>query len=744
MKVLHLIGGGDVGGAKTHVIGLLTGVMPHADVTLVSFREGNFSDEARAAGIDVRVMPGSPFRNLTPIAKLAEGYDIIHCHGARGNLFGMLLKRRLKKPIITTVHSDYQLDYMGRPLANLTYGLVNRFALRRLDYYIGVSDPMTQKLIRRGFPSERTYTIYNGLDFSEADQPADKAALAAKLGIPYSEGDVLAGIAARFDPVKDLPTLLRAAARLRESCPRLRFLIAGDGKQAAELKQLAESLSAPVTFMGWLDGTEDFFRLLDINLLTSLSETFPYALTEGVRMGCATVASAVGGVPILIDHGINGLIFPAGDDRQLAECVQKLYDDPTLMQAMGRRLLEKARVKFSIEVTIKTQVDIYESVLRRSQRPKRGRDGLTICGAYGMDNAGDDAILEAILMEIRQEDPDIPVRVLSRSPMETRLAYRERSFHSFNVFSFARALRKSRVYLSGGGNLVQDITSRRSLWFYLFTIWLARKMGCRVVMYGCGIGPVLTPFNRRLTAKVLSRHVDIITLREESSREELSRLGVAGPEILLSADPALILQPESDEKVESVLIKQGVPPEGQYIGFALRDWAGMDEKLPIIAEAVDYAYKTYGLTTVFVPVERRQDIRIGERTAELVHCPCYVLRETGSARMTIGLLARMRIVVAMRLHALIFAAGQGLPMAALSYNDKVDAFMRYMGQDLTVPLENLTRETLTGFIDRAAASQEDRTERLASVATLRERERVNREVLSRVLHEPSKRHRRGI
>ncbi|MCL2004400.1 MAG: polysaccharide pyruvyl transferase CsaB [Oscillospiraceae bacterium] len=730
MRILHLIGGGDVGGAKTHVIGLLTGIKPHAEATLVSFREGDFTGEVREAGIDVRVMSGNPFRSLKPIAAMAEAYDIIHCHGSRGNLFGMLLKRRVKKPIITTVHSDYRLDYMGRPLASVTYGLINRFALRRLDYYIGVSDVMTRTLIKRKFPAQSAYTIYNGLDFTPAGQSDGKKILAAKLGIPYEEGDVFAGIAARFDPVKDLPTLIRAAASLREDCPRLRFLFAGDGKQRDKLLRLAEQLNAPVHFVGWLADTDDFFRLLDINLLTSRFETFSYVLTEGARMGCATVASEVGGAPILIDHGVNGFLFPYGDAGRLAGYIKELYHDSALREDMGRKLRQKAGEQFSIEATVRTQTEIYRSILRRHARDKAKRDGLTICGAYGMDNAGDDAILEAILLEIRQEDPDVPVRILSRSPMETRLACREHAFHSFNLLAFARAVHKSRVYLSGGGNLVQDITSRRSLWFYLFTIWLAKKRGCRVLMYGCGVGPVNKPFNRRLTAKILSRHVETITLREVASQAELDLLGVKGPNILLSADPALILRSESDEKVDSVLLKQGVPPEGRYIGFALRDWPGVEDRLPVIAEAVEYAYKAYGLTAVFVPVARRQDVRVGEAAAALIGCPCHVLRETGSARLTIGLLSRMQMVVAMRLHALIFAAGQGLPMVALPYNDKVTAFMEYMGLDLCLPLEQLSAPALTALIDKAAASRDEREKRLGAVTALRERERVNREVLS--------------
>ncbi|MDR1669595.1 MAG: polysaccharide pyruvyl transferase CsaB [Oscillospiraceae bacterium] len=733
MKVLHLIGGGDTGGAKTHVISLLAGLKDRVSTTLVSFREGGFSEEARAAGLDVRVITGRFFGVVRQIAALAEGYDVLHCHGARGNFMGWFVKKRVQKPVITTVHSDYRLDYMGRPLAYLTYGLINRFALRRLDAYIGVSDIMAGTLIRRGFPAESTYTIYNGLEFREDEETPDKSGLAAKFGLSYAEGDVFAGIAARFDPVKDLPTLIRAAANLKERCPRLRFLIAGDGKQANALRRLAAELDAPVVFVGWLSDTADFFRLLDINLLTSRFETFSYVLTEGARAGCATVASEVGGAPLLIDHGVNGFLFPFKDARKLAEYIQRLYDDPALRAGMGRKLREKVRTQFSIEATVQTQTAIYQSVLRRRARTKIKRDGLTICGAYGMNNAGDDAILEAILLEIRQEDPDVPVRILSRSPPMTRLAFRERCFHSFHLFALFRALGKSRVFLCGGGTLIQDGTSRRSLWFYLFTIWLARKRGCRVAMLGCGVGPVQTPFNRRLTARVLSRNVEVITLREEVSRRELDKLGVKIPKILLSADPALILEPEESEKVDSLLLKQGVPLGGRYIGFALRDWPGLSQKLPEIVTAVEYAYSEYGLTAVFIPVERRKDIQPGERAAALVACPCHVLRETGSARLTIGLLSRMEMVVAMRLHALIFASGQGLPMVGLPYTDKVSAFMDYMGQRLYTPLKDVTASRLIRHIDSAMALQGNRKARLDAVATLREREKINREVLAELL-----------
>lgn len=734
MRALHLIGGGDVGGAKTHVISLLEGLGKTMDVSLVSFRSGDFAEDCRKAGIDVHVSDGSFISDVRTVKRLAGDYDILHCHGARANLIGMMLKRKLKKPVITTVHSDYRLDYMGRAFARATIGTVNSFALRRLDYRIGVADPMTDLLISRGFPAERQYTIYNGIDFDIGTGDFNREKAASRFGIDdYRDGDTIVGIAARFDPVKDIATFIRAAARLRSSCPRMRFLIAGGGQQEDMLRRLAADTGAPVRFCGWISDTNDFFRLLDINTLTSLSETFPYVLTEGTRMSCATVATAVGGVPVLIDHGINGFLFEPGDDAALAAHLAELYSNREMCREMGKRLHEKAIATYSIEATLKRQTEIYENVLRREARPKKKREGLTLCGAYGMDNAGDDAILEAILLEIRELDQDIPVRVLSRNPEETRITYREHSFHTFNILAFTRAARKSEIYLSGGGNLLQDTTSSRSLLFYLFTIFWARVLGCRVLMYGCGVGPIDSPFNRKLTARILTNNVEIIALRENGSKQVLEEMGVTGPNIVISADPALILTPAEEEKVDSLMLRQGIPRRGKYICFALRNWPGYEDKLPAIGAAADYAYKSFGLTPVFVPVDRKQDVSAARLAASRTSCPHYLLTEAGSARVTIGLLSRMEVVVAMRLHALIFAAGQGKPLVGISYNEKVSSFLEYVGQNLSTPLGELTADKLKNDISIAVSLIPDRQSRLDAVEALRRKERLNREVLAKML-----------
>ena len=245
MKVIHVISGGDTGGARTHVYSVLKYLNQIIDVQLVCFRAGDFADGAAALGIPTMVLGKGFLANLRALRRIIRDgeYDLVHCHGALANVTGALLRRHLHVPVISTVHSDYRLDYLGRPFARAVYGTLNTWALHQLDYRVCVSDPIRQRLIDRGFEPNRLFSIYNGLDFSHVVPKTDRAAYFAQFGYTVHEGDVIAGIAARLDPVKDIPTLLRAVALAKKACPQLRLAIAGDGKERKKLEALTKELN---------------------------------------------------------------------------------------------------------------------------------------------------------------------------------------------------------------------------------------------------------------------------------------------------------------------------------------------------------------------------------------------------------------------------------------------------------------------------------------------------------------------
>ena len=438
------------------------------------------------------------------------------------------------------------------------------------------------------------------------------------------------------------------------------------------------------------------------------------------------MSSKVGGVSYLIDHGSNGFLFPPGDADALAGHLVTLAQDAGLRKAMGQRLYEKAKREFSIEATIQRQLEIYEAILRYE---RKGRDRVVICGAYGRGNAGDDAILLAILTELRSIDPDLSFQVFSRSPMDTRRTYRVNAFYTFNGFQAIRYFRKAKFFINGGGSLMQDVTSNRSLWFYLWTLAAAKKHHCPVIMYGCGIGPIQKDGNRRRAAKVMNKYVDSITLRDPDSRKELEVLGVTKPAIALSADTTVSLPAASPEVFDGILNSRGIPADGKYVGFILRPWPGFEARVQDLAAAADYVYETYGLTPVFFPIEPRLDIAAAQRVAQKMTAPHHVLTEAFTAAQTIGILSRMQVVVSMRLHGLIFSASQGVPLVGIVYDQKVSSFLSYIGQDLYEGLDQLTQERLKDLIDQAVSRGKDPRFLADSVEKLRRMDEVNRKVL---------------
>ncbi len=737
MRIIHLISGGDVGGAKTHVLSLLHGLNQTETVQLVCFMEGPFAQEARDLGIPVTVITGrNPIYVCRQVAELIrqKQFQIIHCHGSRANMIGAMLHKTLTVPVVTTVHSDYRLDYLGRFFSRITYGTINKISLRCLDYHIGVSDSMVELLISRGFDPQAMFSIYNGVDFTPVIPIQDRKAYRDQIGLQVPDCGVVFGIAARLSAVKDVGTAIRAFSRVAKEKPDVRLLIAGDGEQAEELKRLAEQTcpEGSVVFAGWVSDMASFYGAIDVNMLTSLSETFPYALTEGARQHLPTIASCVGGVPALIEHGITGLLFEAQDDAGLAKCMKAMAEDPALRKRLAEGLYQKASREFSVEATVERQKAIYQIILCRESRKDGKRKGVLICGAYGKGNAGDDAILEAIIQQMHEIDPDMPLFVLSRTPKETMIRYRIGAIHTFHILKWLKTLKKTKLYINGGGSLIQDVTSSRSLQYYLWNIRLAHWMGNKVLMYGCGIGPVNRPRNRKRAGKVIDQCVDVITLREDNSLQELQQLGVQKPVVKVTADPAILLPPASDDQVESFMLTNGLEPGQAYMLIVLRPWPMVQEKMDAVLNMICYANKKYGLLPVFYALEPKRDLPLAEEMAKRLDLQSYILTAPNVGGIITGLMERMQVVVSMRLHALIFAAGSSARLIGIVYDPKVRNFLDYMGQKHYCDLQDMTEKSLKALLDAAMKEEPQKN----TVDSLRQLAHEN-EIIARNLLEES-------
>lgn len=374
MNILHMISGGDVGGAKTHVLNLLQTLTKSQRVLLICFMEGDFAKDARKLGIDVAVMEGGSLPGtVRQLQKRIneEKFQVVHCHGSKANLVGALLRHKISAPVVTTVHSDPKIDYLGRPLARLTYGTLNAWALRHLRYWIGAAGPTCQMLISRGFPAQRVFEMRNGVDFSDSGCQQSREDFFKSLGLTTEENTVVFGMAARMNPVKDMKTLVRGFSMAASQAPEIRLVVAGDGEERAELEALVVSLGLKekVFFAGWLRDMDSFYNAIDVNVLTSLSEGgFPYAITEGVRMGCAVISTNVGGVAQVLRQEENALLLEPGDARTLGSHMVRMARDGELRQRLGDNLYKLMKREYSLEAMGECQMEIYKKICAMEEK----------------------------------------------------------------------------------------------------------------------------------------------------------------------------------------------------------------------------------------------------------------------------------------------------------------------------------------------------------------------------------------
>lgn len=373
MKVLHLISGGDTGGAKTHIISLIKSINKLIDAKIICFIEDTFYHEAKANKIDIEVFEQKNRADMAVITKLAdeiagEGYDIVHCHGARANFIGMFLKSKIKVPLITTMHSDYKLDFRDNVYKRLVFTTLNKIALKKFNYYIAISDTFKEMLVERGFERDKIFTVYNGIDVDMELNYLDKDVFLREKGIEYN-GETIVGIIARLDKVKDHETFLRAAKRLIDDKKDVIFLIAGEGNDEKRLISLVEEMNIKeyVYFIGFIDDPFSFFNAIDINTLTSLSESFPYAILEGAIMRKPIISTNVGGLKELIIDGETGYLINVGDYKGLADKIKILIDDKEKMLKLGENLYKKTKNEFSSDSMAEEHVRIYKEIIEKEK-----------------------------------------------------------------------------------------------------------------------------------------------------------------------------------------------------------------------------------------------------------------------------------------------------------------------------------------------------------------------------------------
>lgn len=366
-KILHIIGGGEIGGAEQHVLSLLKNIdQDRFDPHLVCLIKGPFSKLAMENKIPTHTIPMHFPLDITPLPALIryskqQGIDLIHTHGSRANLLGRLGAKFLGVPCLTTVHSSLAHDYLSPWSAQIALGL-DRLTLPLTSGIITVSEYLAQEVALRG--GRNIETIYNGYSAISFDDPSfARPHFRQKWGIPNDA--LVLGTIGRLHPTKGQIYLIKAAVQLHHRFPNLHLLLIGDGPLRQNLSSELKKLNIPHTFTGFLPQAYRALRAIDLFVLPSISEGMGLVLLEAMQAEVPIVASSVGGVPEIVRDGIEGLLFSPADVTALTKACSSILENHTLAVS----LIEAGRNRwpmFSIDSMVRETEQVYTHLLDRA------------------------------------------------------------------------------------------------------------------------------------------------------------------------------------------------------------------------------------------------------------------------------------------------------------------------------------------------------------------------------------------
>ncbi len=321
---------------------------------------------------------------------------------------------------------------------------------------------------------------------------------------------------------------------------------------------------------------------------------------------------------------------------------------------------------------------------------------ILLLGYYGFKNSGDDALLLSIIQQLKKTRKSLSLSVLSYNPEETKTQAGINSVNRNNIFAVLKAIISSKMLLVGGGTLIQDSTSTKSLIYYLAVIKLALLFKKKVMLYANGIGPIKEE-NRKITKKIINK-VDVITLREELSLEELKKIGVDKPKIIVTADSVFGIDYEKKPKIQ----------EKQYQLVSVRNHKNLCENFcSDIAKLCDRMYEEYNISTVFIPFQRKNDLEITEKIRALMKNESEVFNTECEFSDLMSLMENARLCIGMRLHSLIYSVISKVPCVGLVYDQKVKAFMDYIGQKNYLDAHSLKYQDLMEKVDYTLEKSEE-------------------------------------
>jgi polysaccharide pyruvyl transferase CsaB len=357
-----------------------------------------------------------------------------------------------------------------------------------------------------------------------------------------------------------------------------------------------------------------------------------------------------------------------------------------------------------------------------------------LSGYYGFRNLGDEALLEVIVRRVRARFPSTSIEVLSATPRATAKSLQVEATPRWQWRSVRDAVARADVVLSGGGGLLQNATSLRSLLYYAAILREAIRAKRKTMIFAQSIGPL--DWWGRLIVRSFCRGLNRATVRDERSRELLQSL-VPDAQVERTADP-VFLYDLPDAAVD--LSAEGLGPEsGRYAIVSVRKISGLRDGVRSIARAVDRLAQTHGVRVAFLPIGGVPDADVSTELIRLCASAPVLLPECDLVKAA-AILRGAYVVIGMRLHALILAARFAVPYLAIPYDPKVAA----LSEDVGYPLEPLWKPgeaarsdaSVDALVDELMSRRDELSAHLAArVEDVRASAERNFDVLDELLKE---------
>lgn len=671
MNILIVTGNMDNGGVETHVLELARSLKARGnDVTVLS-AGGRLARVLENEGIvHVRLplnskLPMHVFTCVREMTKIVceKNIDAVHAHTRIAAFSAGAVCQRCKVPLITTAHAFYKENALLDRLSQWGNGTV------------AVSHDIGQHLLECGKNcfSENIRVIPNGIDIKRF-KPSD---------IYKASPRIVFSSRLDSDCSENAYALLSLAYMLDAEFPNIKIELCGAGSEYEKLLKKADEVNNTVgrelvKMHGYVNCMERV--LCGASVFVGVSRSALEAMACAVPVILSGNEGYIGelvGDKLLLGESTNFCCRGEGKitlEKLLADLRRVLRKKSEQRKAEGKTLREYVVKNHSMSAVAEQTEDFY----RRYTEHEKYSGKLLLCGYYGFGNMGDDALLMQSLKRAKEKYPRLLPCVMTAKGKKDK--YRLGGIYCVkrtNAFSLAREIKNSDAVVLGGGTLLQNSTSRRSLWYYLCILRYAQAHGKRTELWGNGIDEIKGRYWRRAVARVLAK-CEYIGLRDSNSckyakllvRSEICKELT----VVLEKDPAFARFYAERGRFAYILSSFDISLKEKNTVIAVR---GSDTKENINAlKKWLRGLNNDGGNLLFTVMYPKEDLKLSERIcAEFGGKLVYPIGISDMAE----LIRASSLVCSMRYHALVFAAAAGTPFIGFGDERKVRDFCRSNG-----------------------------------------------------------------